>query len=164
MEAYFHPQDTIQDVRNWLIDSCFISSPSTFAFDLYVTPPRSVLPLNSTLQELGLVPAALLYVSWNNPPPAHENLVMSLPGSAYLTPDLYHKANSYHFMEAQGESQTAREDSETERQVHHFPQGQKLVKEPEVVKDQFLADPTMSVGESDSKNRVGSKKPRWLKT
>lgn len=41
-------------------------------FELYVSPPRAVLKAASSLSDAGLVPAALVYVSWREVPPAGE--------------------------------------------------------------------------------------------
>ncbi|CAN0219912.1 unnamed protein product, partial [Ectocarpus fasciculatus] len=38
-------------------------------FELYVSPPRVVLKAASSLSDAGLVPAALVYVSWREVPP-----------------------------------------------------------------------------------------------
>lgn len=40
--------------------------------ELYVSPPRTVLKAASSLSDAGLVPAALVYVSWREVPPAGE--------------------------------------------------------------------------------------------
>ncbi|CBJ49239.1 conserved unknown protein [Ectocarpus siliculosus] len=41
-------------------------------FELYVSPPRVVLKAASSLSDAGLVPAALVYVSWREVPPTGE--------------------------------------------------------------------------------------------
>ncbi|CAN0462400.1 unnamed protein product, partial [Ectocarpus sp. 12 AP-2014] len=41
----------------------------TSCFELYVSPPRVVLKAASSLSDAGLVPAALVYVSWREVPP-----------------------------------------------------------------------------------------------
>ncbi|CAM9860491.1 unnamed protein product [Pylaiella littoralis] len=51
-------------------------------FELYVSPPRVVLKPSSSLSDAGLVPAALVYVSWREMPPAGES------EGGYLKPDL----------------------------------------------------------------------------
>lgn len=64
-----------------LISASSLASPSSFLpslpapppqFELYVSPPRAVLKATSTLSDAGLVPAALVYVSWRDVPPTGE--------------------------------------------------------------------------------------------
>lgn len=46
--------------------------PGLAQFELHVSPPRTVLKETSSLSQAGLVPAALVYVSWENMPPEGE--------------------------------------------------------------------------------------------
>eukprot|EP00602_Paraphysomonas_sp_CaronLab_P010681 CAMPEP_0185037322 /NCGR_PEP_ID=MMETSP1103-20130426/31551_1 /TAXON_ID=36769 /ORGANISM="Paraphysomonas bandaiensis, Strain Caron Lab Isolate" /LENGTH=506 /DNA_ID=CAMNT_0027575245 /DNA_START=530 /DNA_END=2047 /DNA_ORIENTATION=+ len=61
IQGNFHPRDTVENVRDWLY-TCF--ARDVCDFELYTTPPRIVLPLNESLSDLHLVPAAVMYVSW----------------------------------------------------------------------------------------------------
>jgi PUB domain/UBX domain len=72
VKANFLPQETIQVVTDGLRQSVFAENVELPEFQLYTTPPRQVLGLNKKLHELGLVPAAKIYISWNQPltPPA----------------------------------------------------------------------------------------------
>eukprot|EP00978_Attheya_sp_CCMP212_P023580 scaffold72587_cov48-Attheya_sp.AAC.4 len=62
----FLPKETLETVRQVLLKEVLIvsSSDSSYAFDLYVAPPRRKLDWSKTLQQEGLVPAAKLHVSW----------------------------------------------------------------------------------------------------
>jgi hypothetical protein len=48
-------------------------SDANVDLELYQTPPRRLFKSNETLQSLGLVPAAKVYVSWKQPPPKPKN-------------------------------------------------------------------------------------------
>ena len=72
IRGHFLPKDTLQTVKDELASSVFVDSSSSGAsvpndYELYVTPPRTILDPNSTLQALGLVPASKIYVSWKTP-------------------------------------------------------------------------------------------------
>lgn len=58
------------------------SSSSPREFDLYVAPPRRLLPLTSTLEQEGLVPAAKIFASW-------KMGSAPTPGQAYLQAHLF---------------------------------------------------------------------------
>ena len=64
----FLPGETVETVQAALRSDCLKNANADF--DLYVAPPRRLLPLKSTLQTEGLVPAAKLFVSWKVSPPA----------------------------------------------------------------------------------------------
>ena len=61
----FKPNETIAIVKE-VITSTFVTSETILTdFDLYITPPRTVLKnLNNTLLQEQLVPAARVFVSW----------------------------------------------------------------------------------------------------
>ncbi|KAF0699409.1 Aste57867_10017 [Aphanomyces stellatus] len=67
LQATFHPNETIAAVVKLLHESLNDDVP---AFYLYVTPPKQTLNLESTstLTQLNLVPAALVYLAWFDPP------------------------------------------------------------------------------------------------
>ena len=78
IRGHFLPKDTLQTVKDELASSVFVDSSSSSSsssggasvpndYELYVTPPRTILDPNSTLQALGLVPASKIYVSWKTP-------------------------------------------------------------------------------------------------
>jgi hypothetical protein len=74
VKANFLPQETIQAVMDGLRQSVLIENIDPPTFDLYITPPKQLLEPTKTLDEMGLVPAAKIYVSWrqqwqNSPPP-----------------------------------------------------------------------------------------------
>merc|ERR1712167_428045 len=86
IQGYFHPQDTIESVSNW-ISCCFCDA---WTFEVFTAPPKNVLFNNrvdskshkktqdapSTLEQLGLVPAAILNVDWLG----QERPVSDVPG------------------------------------------------------------------------------------
>jgi hypothetical protein len=59
-------------------------------FDLYVTPPRRLLPPKSTLTEEGLVPAAKIFVSWKDGSTPDKNA----PVGSYIDPRLFVTSSS----------------------------------------------------------------------
>jgi PUB domain/UBX domain len=85
----FLPKETIQAVVQALQQDCLVEP---FPLELYMTPPRRLLPLDRTLQEEGLVPAAKLYVSWkqSNSVPANGGYIspLLLEGTATATATL----------------------------------------------------------------------------
>lgn len=79
------PKETIGKVLQSLKEDCLLESSREL--DLYVAPPRRLLPLSSTLEKEGLVPAAKIFVSWKvGSAPS--------PGEAYLQPSLFDAAAS----------------------------------------------------------------------
>jgi len=68
VEAQFSPVERIDDVASIVRESLLDSVDEQFY--LYTTPPRKVLPLDKTLDELGLKPAALLYLGWKSGAPS----------------------------------------------------------------------------------------------
>ena len=76
----FLPKEKIGTVLESLRQECLIDSVREL--DLYVAPPRRLLPLNSSLEQEGLVPAAKIFASWK---------VQSAPaaGEAVLRPHLF---------------------------------------------------------------------------
>jgi hypothetical protein len=78
IQGYFHPRHTMQDVGKWIMDCLNVSNNASNKsiktmitsniFELYQSPPRVVIPLNSTsnLSDLKLVPAALIHLSWKS--------------------------------------------------------------------------------------------------
>jgi hypothetical protein len=111
----FLPKETIAMVQQVLTESCFVQAPTaaaaaaapvatTLPFDLYVTPPRTLLDPQKSLQDLGLVPASKVFLSWKISPPTG-----AAPGS-FLRPQLFQRlgnatstatSNSTAFPEAQ---------------------------------------------------------------
>jgi hypothetical protein len=177
LEAYFHPQDTVEDIYRWLSDSCFLSTEDylhqAISFALYITPPRLVLPTEVSLQELKLVPAAVLYLSWKTTPQRTNPSEDALPGYGYLKSHLYRTANSLNAsLEASAPPNESLGDSHFSESANHFPRGQKLIKGEQ---DRREAGSGSAGGDNDSdsmsKDRKpsggtasGTKKPRWLKT
>jgi hypothetical protein len=86
----FLPKETIAQVQLVLQENCLLpSSPQAqAAFDLYITPPRTLLDPKKSLQDLGLAPASKIFVSWKKTP-----LAGSAPGS-FLQPQLFQSSRS----------------------------------------------------------------------
>jgi len=64
IQGYFHPRHTMSDVYLWLA-TC-LNSDTSYEYELYTSPPKTVLRRDdkSSLSDLCLVPAALIYLSW----------------------------------------------------------------------------------------------------
>jgi hypothetical protein len=82
-KGQFLPTETIQTVMESIQQGLLSSDKRQERFELYMTPPRSKLLPPQTLQALGLVPAAKVYISWNTP----GNL--KGPVGSYLNPTLF---------------------------------------------------------------------------
>jgi len=68
VQGEFAPSTTISSVLTWLSPLLLSPSPSSH---LYTAPPRTTLPPDSSLLDLGLFPAALLHYSTSEPGPQH---------------------------------------------------------------------------------------------
>lgn len=71
-KGQFLPTETVQTVMESMQHDLLLQQDPQ-SFDVYMTPPRTKLLPHQTLQELGLVPAAKVYVSWrkaSSPPPS----------------------------------------------------------------------------------------------
>ena len=173
LQAYFHPRDTVEDIAQWLRSECF--SPAggdgegegegggaQHDFDLYTTPPRRSLfapkereqEVENTLQDLSLVPAAVIYLAWQGQGKVGGS------SHSYLSPTLQAKLQ---------------ENSE-DLSFQSFPSGQRLV--PSDVKranDEAaaggksgssrdkVASSGSGSGSSDSSGGKKSTKPKWFK-
>jgi hypothetical protein len=79
----FGPHETIGTVMASLIDHVLVASTKSTRFELYQTPPRTLLAPSKTLQALGLVPAAKVYVSWK------QGLLVTGNTGWYLRPECF---------------------------------------------------------------------------
>jgi hypothetical protein len=81
----FLPKEKISHVLESLRNECLLEG-STRELDLYVAPPRRLLPPEATLEQEGLVPAAKMFASWR---------VGSTPtpGEAFLRAPLFDKSS-----------------------------------------------------------------------
>lgn len=90
----FLPSETVGLVATAIRRECFSKSHNSkneeqdWEFDLYVTPPRRLLPPNLSLTEAGLVPAAKIFLSWNTTAPPNN----SRDASTWLNPELVAKS------------------------------------------------------------------------
>ena len=73
VKGNFLPKESVASVQQAIMTEVLVvdggggsSSLTACAalFDLYITPPRTLLKVGETLQGLGLVPAAKVYISW----------------------------------------------------------------------------------------------------
>lgn len=67
IKVNFLLQETIQTVIEEMQQHVLLADASLPPFQLYITPPRQRLEPTKTLLDLGLVPAAKIYVSWKEP-------------------------------------------------------------------------------------------------
>jgi hypothetical protein len=186
LQGYFHPRDTVQDVVQWLREECFAdrgdssametdeqdsavvatSTGPQYDFDLYTSPPRRSLfspklAGDVTLQDLSLVPAAVVHLSWQGASAQEFGSEDSAAGVySYLSPPLQ--------AQLRGSS-----EEDFSFQSRSFPSGQKLV--PESSKDlsqeadaksgasrnRLLGSGSGAAGESSGGNQSG--KPKWFK-
>merc|ERR1719203_1704254 len=89
ISANFHPNEKIETVQKLIVEETLV--PNTVldnSFELYVTPPRRILPMNSTLVDEGLLPAARVFVLWKNgasPPPGTSYVKSELFGTSTVS-------------------------------------------------------------------------------
>ncbi|CAM9534005.1 unnamed protein product [Scytosiphon promiscuus] len=81
LQATFASTEGVKDLLE-VVRSSLGDHSKERALELYVSPPRTVLKAASSLSDAGLVPAALVYVSWREVPPSGE------AEGAYLKPEL----------------------------------------------------------------------------
>lgn len=94
LQGYFHPRNSLLDVYEWIVSQLndearavleSVGKSEGGVLELYTTPPRTVLlpfKVNSgaaataatSLTDLQLVPAAVLYASWNEAHPMVQHL------------------------------------------------------------------------------------------
>ncbi|KAG5175506.1 hypothetical protein JKP88DRAFT_98163 [Tribonema minus] len=67
VQAKFLPRETVGDVAAAVSAALRAGVSGACPFALYVTPPRRTLAADAVLADEGLVPAALLYLSWQGP-------------------------------------------------------------------------------------------------
>lgn len=67
LQATFHPNERVQDVIDHVKES-LAPVYSALNFYLYVSPPFQKLTAAKTLADSTLVPAALVYLSWETAP------------------------------------------------------------------------------------------------
>jgi hypothetical protein len=81
----FLPKETVATVHA-AVKKCLVQQQKEQRnFDLYVAPPRRLLPPKSTLTQEGLVPAAKIFVSWKDGSTPDKNA----PVGSYLEPRLF---------------------------------------------------------------------------
>eukprot|EP00980_Cylindrotheca_fusiformis_P020486 scaffold7542_cov113-Cylindrotheca_fusiformis.AAC.2 len=88
-KGQFLPAESVQTVIESIQTDLLIPEKRQESFDLYMTPPRTKLLAHQTLVELGLVPAAKVYVSWKSPGFSKGGTIAS-----YLNPALLQGGSS----------------------------------------------------------------------
>ena len=63
LESFYNPSEQVQDVMS-VVTSSLAPLFASFQFKLYVSPPRRVLKPAASLSDEGLVPGAMVYLSW----------------------------------------------------------------------------------------------------
>ena len=63
LQGIFSPQETVNDIKKWILDSFGDNSTTLPPFQLVVSPPRTVLKESATLDDTGLQPAAVVLFS-----------------------------------------------------------------------------------------------------
>ena len=83
----FLPKETVATVLESLQQECLVLPEGTPnpPLDLYVAPPRRLLPHKSTLEQEGLVPAAKIFASWKKD---------ATPGANFLQDHLWQRQAS----------------------------------------------------------------------
>lgn len=94
----FLPHETIRAVLESLVRDVLLRQVVPLpAMELYQAPPRRLLPADQSLQELGLVPAAKVYVSWMSPLLPVPVPVVRPPADVergwFLRPELFRTTN-----------------------------------------------------------------------
>lgn len=70
VKGNFWPREKVSAVIQSLLSDVLVEG--AMDFDLYITPPRTKLEPSKTLEELNLIPAAKIHVSWKAPMPQRE--------------------------------------------------------------------------------------------
>jgi hypothetical protein len=187
IQARFLPRETIGDVSAF-VDSCLRSdlqqsqqqsssssgSSSSSSFALYVSPPKRVLAASCVLSDEGLVPAALLYLSWlvqpqplSQPPAAAAAAEADTAGVATAAaadrPGSCLRADLLQAAEATADSKGGSSDSSgsSSAAAAAFPSGMAVV---EPVSDKSSSSASAdSKGGSSSGSSKGKGKPKWFK-
>ena len=103
VEGVFRPHETISDVCDVLRRVVLSEACAGSGFYLFTIPPKSVLDSKKTLKQLGLCPAALVYLGWSSgsaPASKEELLRLNMMAkttaaggsSVIMSPQLYPKA------------------------------------------------------------------------
>lgn len=178
LQAYFHPRDTVHDIAHWLRSECFAGEgegeeggPQQHEFDLYTSPPRRSLfsakqgpggesggekEGESTLQDLSLVPAAVVYLAWQGASGGGQREESG--DHSFLSPALQNKL--------------CEDRSNAELSFQSFPSGQRLVPKSETEevaagkqaggsRGKVLGSGSGSGGDSSEGKKSG--KPKWFK-
>lgn len=140
----FLPKERISAVMQGICE-CLVSDHD---FELYVAPPRRVLPLTQSLQQEGLVPAAKIFASWKASVPPTTKI------GSYLKPHLFGSGTTAAFPSAQpivGPDTSTKPEAATEEALLRRMMGRGGGRS---------VGPAGANTKSDDKN---SKKPKWFK-
>jgi hypothetical protein len=142
LQATFHPQENIESVCKVIRES-LSEQLRDVPFHLYISPPKKRLDGRSILAEEGLVPAALVYLSWEGQPAAAE-------GRPCFRSDL---------MEAAGKGA----DSQA-AEVAQYPSGVRLTGDGAATSAAAAPTSRSRGGDEETKSKGGKRgKPSWLK-
>lgn len=155
VEAYFHPRDTIETVEDWLRSEVFNDIARDVTFDLYTSPPKTVVAFGIELIQLRFVPSAIVHLSWHQSEltakigGSSENITMAL-----LREDLFNAASDYRGLQSEN--------------TRMLPAGYKLVEDIASGQNNLADGKSVSnVASSDdlkhSRDKPKSGKPSWMK-
>lgn len=154
LQGKFLPNETIETVRKTIQEDCLDSSSRQF--DLYMTPPRRLLPPKSTLQQEGLVPAAKIFVSWKN---------SSTPTTtSYLQAHLFQNDNAPVEFPSAKPVVVAQEVKTAPEPSAKKPVSQKEDREEELLRRMLGGATARSTNSSSETNKKEIKKPKWFKS
>ncbi|KAI9921124.1 hypothetical protein PsorP6_002651 [Peronosclerospora sorghi] len=143
IQASFHPNEKVQDVMDH-VTNCLDDQFKAIKFYLYVTPPTQKLVVSKTLIELNLVPAALLYLSWEVASPETEVPSVGFYFCRDLLTHRYAEANK----------------SGCSLQQAKYPKPLRLENTPTIETSQAREEPAQQISSSTAKP---ANKPSWLK-
>lgn len=190
LQGYFHPRHGISEVYQWthqslasFEDDVCEGRAASDVFELYASPPKRVFSpegdhLLSTLQDLGLIPAAMLHLGWKRDRGLSTD-GMSVAIGSYFSNDILMlsegKASENNSQESSSSSSSSSSASRT-----HYPTSEKLIadhsnninssqgKGQQQQKQQQvnIAEGKSSASISDSSSKKISNsdgKPKWFK-
>jgi len=155
VQGQFSPSTTVREVMEWL--KSFLLHPSA-PFELYTAPPRVVLPLQESLLDLGLFPAALIHFSTSL---TTRELIES---GQYLNQDVLDSLSNI-----SGANKAAADARSAGKRVgkggQHGIQGDlDVYARPYKRKLDPVTEETQSTSGSSSQSSGGQKLPKWFKT
>ncbi|CAM9272979.1 unnamed protein product [Chrysoparadoxa australica] len=149
IQAKFMPRESIAAVTD-MIRGCLQEQAASLSFHLYISPPKEKLTVKQILAEKGLVPAALMYLSWDSVAPQGP--------ATYLKPDL---------LQGDAPNSASAADTAAGASSTLYPTGMELVegarKEGNRGSTASGKGPSSRSGSSSASSSKSGKKPGWLK-